>query len=147
MITQSGSEETPLDGCGACVSRRGLMAAALAAGGAAVAGAAAPAAARQAQWINVANHGALEVGECRLVTKPDGRGWLLTRVRTGAYRAFSPYCTHAYALLSPRPAKVKCNRHGSEFSKRTGEVLQGPAQRDLREFPARIRRGRVQILA
>jgi len=146
MITDSGGDEM-MDQCGGCVSRRGLMAAALAAGGAVVAGAAAPAAAGQSQWTTVANHGAIEVGNCRRVETREGQPYLVTRVRTDAYRAFTGICTHVGFPLYPRPAKIICSSgHGSEFDKRTGEVLQGPAQRDLREFRTRIRRGKVQIL-
>jgi nitrite reductase/ring-hydroxylating ferredoxin subunit len=147
MTTDSASAGAPEDGCGSCLSRRSLIGAALAAGGAAVAGGLAPAGAVEARWIILANHGGMEVGQVKRFSKPDGRAWMVTRVRAGAYRGFTAFCTHQGALLFPRPTKIYCPNHGSAFSKRTGERIAGPAQRDLDEFPMRIRRGKIQIFA
>jgi nitrite reductase/ring-hydroxylating ferredoxin subunit len=147
MTTDSSPTGVPEDGCGSCLSRRSLIGAALAAGGAAVAGGLAPASALGGQWVTLGNHGSMDVGQVKRFSKPDGRAWMVTRVRVGAYRGFTAFCTHQGALLSPRPARIQCPAHGSVFSKRTGERLAGPAQRNLDEFPMRIRRGKIQIFA
>lgn len=144
------TDSAPEDGCGSCLSRRSLMGAALAAGGAAFAGGLAPAGAvSAARWITLGNHGRMGVGECRKFVQ-DGRAWMVTRVGRTRYRAFQGLCPHEQYPLLAGARRIVCagpKGHDSTFSKRTGEVLQGPARRDLREFRTRIRNGRVQIYA
>jgi nitrite reductase/ring-hydroxylating ferredoxin subunit len=122
------------------------MVGALAAGGSVALGGLAPATATTAGWITVADHGSIEVGGCKRLSKPDGRAWMVTRVSRTGYRAFTAYCTHQGGLLSPRPTRLYCPGHGSEFSRQTGAVLQGPAPRPLEAFQVRVRRGKIQIL-
>ena len=49
------------------------------------------------------------------------------------YAAFLMLCTHVNCELSATSKSLICPCHGSEFSVK-GEVTQGPAQRNLREF-------------
>jgi 3-phenylpropionate/trans-cinnamate dioxygenase ferredoxin component len=69
-----------------------------------------------------------------------GRRILLANV-DGRFYATADTCTHEDASLSGgslRGEFVKCPLHGSRFSVRTGQVMEEPAQEDLKTYPVRV---------
>jgi len=59
----------------------------------------------------------------------------------GRYCATDDTCSHEDASLSTGFLKgdiVKCPLHGSRFNLRTGEVLDDPAEQNLRTYPVRV---------
>lgn len=73
----------------------------------------------------------LEKGEGGIVTI-DGRRAAAFKDETGKIHAVSPRCTHLGCRVgwNPRDLTWDCPCHGSRY-KFTGEVIQGPAERDL----------------
>jgi Rieske Fe-S protein len=67
---------------------------------------------------------------------------VITKIDAENYTCFSSLCTHDSCFgdklfVQPRRAIIACSCHGSEFdAANNGEVLKGPAERPLREFPA-----------
>ncbi|MDB5255922.1 MAG: Rieske Fe-S protein [Chitinophagaceae bacterium] len=57
----------------------------------------------------------------------------LYQVTPTEYSAVWMECTHQGAELSAHGEVLTCPAHGSEFDK-TGQVMQGPAQNNLRKF-------------
>lgn len=57
----------------------------------------------------------------------------LYQVTPTEYSAVWMECTHQGAELSAHGEVLTCPAHGSEFDK-TGQVMQGPAQSNLRKF-------------
>lgn len=53
-------------------------------------------------------------------------------------------CTHQGAELQVFGNKLECPAHGSEFGQR-GVVENGPADRDLRQFPTEVTNGYLKI--
>ena len=49
----------------------------------------------------------------------------------------SPICTHLECVVNVEGTRIRCPCHGSTFDLEGG-VLQGPATRPLRRFPARV---------
>ncbi len=143
MNAHSIAEDTGSDGCGTCLSRRGLIAGALAVGGSVAI--AAPAAAG-GQWNPVARQGEIRVGKGKVVSGPEGQSWIVTRPAIDAYRAFTAICTHAgCAVAGVVRKRIFCGCHGSKFNIRTGEAVRGPAVRSLERFPVRLRDGQIQV--
>ena len=69
-----------------------------------------------------------------------GRRILLANV-DGRFYAADDTCTHEEASLSSgflKGALVKCPLHGSRFNVCTGEVLDEPAEENLRTYPVRV---------
>lgn len=64
---------------------------------------------------------------------PDGR---VTAVLTR--------CTHRGCTAAPRRRRIVCPCHGSEYEL-DGAVVQGPAERDLVRFPARVESDRIHV--
>jgi nitrite reductase/ring-hydroxylating ferredoxin subunit len=70
----------------------------------------------------------------------DGRRMLLANVN-GRFCATDDTCTHEDASLSTgslRGELVKCPLHGSRFNVCTGEVLEEPAEQNLKTYPVRV---------
>lgn len=89
--------------------------------------------------MKVARRGELMPGKMKRVDL-DGRRILLANV-DGNYCAADDTCTHEDASLSTGFLKgyiVKCPLHGSRFNLRTGEVLDDPAEQNLRTYPVRV---------
>jgi Rieske Fe-S protein len=55
----------------------------------------------------------------------------------GSYSALSPICTHLACTVEIEGARLVCPCHGSTYD-RGGAVLQGPAQRPLARYRARL---------
>jgi 3-phenylpropionate/trans-cinnamate dioxygenase ferredoxin subunit len=90
-------------------------------------------------FVKVARRGELMPGKMKRVDL-DGRRILLANV-DGRYCAADDTCTHEDASLSTGFLKgdiVKCPLHGSRFNLRTGEVLDDPAEQNLRTYPVRV---------
>jgi nitrite reductase/ring-hydroxylating ferredoxin subunit len=69
----------------------------------------------------------------------------------GALYAFSDICTHRGCNLSTEGeidgTTIQCGCHGSVFSMKTGEALEGPATEPVRTFGVRELDGQIQIEA
>jgi 3-phenylpropionate/trans-cinnamate dioxygenase ferredoxin subunit len=67
----------------------------------------------------------------------------------GALYAFGDICTHQGCTLMPGGeldgTELTCGCHGSMFSIKTGEVLDGPATQPIEVYPAREVDGDIQI--
>lgn len=86
------------------------------------------------------------------------RGWLpvdvggsaivLRRV-DGTWYAVADSCSHAGCAFSEdaelHGTTIVCNCHGSEFDLRTGVVVRGPAEYDVRTYEVRERDGRLEL--
>jgi 3-phenylpropionate/trans-cinnamate dioxygenase ferredoxin subunit len=76
-----------------------------------------------------------------------GRHILLANV-DGRFYATDDVCTHEDTSLSTgslRGELVKCPLHGSRFNVRTGEVLEEPAEENLRTYPVHIEGNEILI--
>ncbi len=60
------------------------------------------------------------------------------------YRAILLRCTHQGTILDVSGNLISCSAHGSEFSS-TGELLNGPAATNLRQFPIKITSDSITI--
>lgn len=90
-------------------------------------------------FIKVGKMGELQPGRMKRVNI-NGQRILLANV-DGNFYATDDSCTHEEASLSTGFLKgelVKCPLHGSRFNVRTGEVLEEPAEENLRTYPVRI---------
>ena len=67
----------------------------------------------------------------------------------GELYAFGDICTHQGCTLMPGGeldgTELTCGCHGSMFSIKTGEVLDGQATEPIEEYPAREAGGEIQI--
>ena len=62
--------------------------------------------------------------------------------------AFSDHCTHKGGPLSDGAlvgCTVQCPWHGSQFNVQTGEVVNGPAKREIEMFDAEVREGKIYV--
>lgn len=90
-------------------------------------------------YVKIARRGEVMPGKMKRVDL-DGRRILLANV-DGSYYAADDTCTHEDASLSTGFLKgeiVKCPLHGSRFNLCTGEVLDDPAEQNLRTYPVRL---------
>ncbi|OGI46857.1 MAG: hypothetical protein A2151_06915 [Candidatus Muproteobacteria bacterium RBG_16_65_34] len=91
------------------------------------------------RFIKVACCDELQPGKMKRIDI-DGRRILLANV-AGVFYATADTCTHEEASLSAGSLKgelVKCPLHGSRFNVRTGEVLEEPAEENLKTYAVRI---------
>lgn len=61
-----------------------------------------------------------------------------------AFTALSTVCTHQGCEVRPNKEYLACPCHGSEYST-TGQVLQGPAELNLKSYPVSSDDGNVYI--
>lgn len=97
-------------------------------------------------FIEVAMASDLPAGSMKCIAV-GGRRLLLANV-DGRFCAADDTCTHEDASLSAGVLKgdlVRCPLHGSRFNVRTGEVLEEPAELDLRTYPVRVEGDRVLV--
>ena len=90
-------------------------------------------------FVKIARRDELAPGKMKRVDL-NGRRILLANV-DGHYCAADDTCTHEEASLSKGFLKgdiVKCPLHGSRFNLRTGEVLDDPAEQNLRIYAVRV---------
>lgn len=65
--------------------------------------------------------------------------------RSGEFTAVLLRCTHVENPVSPRGDGYECSLHGSHFDS-SGQVLRGPAQRPLQQYPTEIDGESLRIL-
>ncbi len=90
-------------------------------------------------FVRVASVDEIAVGKMKRV-ELRGHPVLIANV-DGRYFAVDDTCTHEDASLSSGSLKgelVKCPLHGSRFNVMTGEVLDDPAEQNLRAYAVRI---------
>ncbi|MDH3223649.1 MAG: Rieske (2Fe-2S) protein, partial [Gemmatimonadota bacterium] len=76
----------------------------------------------------------LEPGGAGYVAAPGlDRPIYVHRTARGSYAAFLAECTHRRCIPEPAGERLVCPCHGSEFTL-AGQVLEGPAERDLPTF-------------
>ncbi len=61
----------------------------------------------------------------------------LYRISDNEFVALYLQCTHQGCEVRPHTTVLSCPCHGSEFD-RKGEVLEGPAERALKQFPVQM---------
>lgn len=66
------------------------------------------------------------------------------RHRDGRVTAVLTRCTHRGCTAAPRSERIVCPCHGSEYEL-DGVVVQGPAERNLSRFPARVEPDRIHV--
>jgi menaquinol-cytochrome c reductase iron-sulfur subunit len=118
-----------------------------------------PALKRRAQsWVDVAAVDELSIGEPEqleyvatvqdgyLETKTQKAVWAIKQT-DGQVTVFSPMCTHLGCGYHWDAAdrKFKCPCHGSVYDV-TGQVLAGPAPRQLDALPSKIEQGRLLVM-
>ena len=69
----------------------------------------------------------------------------LYKISEQEYSAVWMECTHQGAELSAHGEHLSCPAHGSEFDK-LGNVIQGPAQNNLRKFKTQVEGPIIKIL-
>jgi 3-phenylpropionate/trans-cinnamate dioxygenase ferredoxin component len=97
-------------------------------------------------WIDAGGASELGPGKMKRIDV-GGRRLLLANVG-GQFYAADDTCTHEEASLSAgslQGAHVKCPLHGSRFNVCTGEVLDDPAEENLRTYAVRLEAGRILI--
>ena len=95
-------------------------------------------------FIKVGEVGELAPGKMKRI-EVNGRRILLANI-DGRFYATDDTCTHEEASLSMGSLKgelVKCPLHGSRFNVRTGEVLEEPAEENLRTYAVRVEGGSI----
>ena len=91
------------------------------------------------RFIKVAEVYTLPPGKMRRV-EIGGQRIMLANVR-GQFYATDDTCTHEDASLSTGFLKdewVKCPLHGSRFNVCTGQVIDEPAEENLKTYPVRV---------
>ena len=86
----------------------------------------------------------LQPGQMKRIDLKNRR--LLVANVAGDFCVADDMCTHEDASLTLgclRGDLIKCPLHGSRFNLRTGEVLDEPADENLRIYPARVEDGAV----
>jgi nitrite reductase/ring-hydroxylating ferredoxin subunit len=82
-------------------------------------------------------------------TRVDCAGYPITLVKKGAeIFAISDICTHMSGPLSEGKVEhdcIRCPWHGSLFSLKTGEVVEGPAIHPIAAFETRVLDGQIEV--
>ena len=78
-----------------------------------------------------------------------GRDRIAIAQLDGAWFAVADACTHAGCPFTEEAAiedgVIVCNCHGSEFDLRTGEVVRGPAEYNVRTYAVRVEGDQLEI--
>lgn len=97
------------------------------------------------EWIVVATS-AFGEDSAVFVDRPErlSRPIFLQRLSEDEYLALSTRCTHRGCQVEPEGGRLVCPCHGSEF-RFDGEVIRGPADRDLLRLPVEVHAERIRI--
>jgi nitrite reductase/ring-hydroxylating ferredoxin subunit len=98
------------------------------------------------EFVPIADVADVPPGKMKCVQSA-GRRFLLANV-DGTIFAADEMCTHEDALLctgSLHGEFVKCPLHGSRFNLRTGQVMEEPAEEDLRTYPVKVENGSILV--
>lgn len=108
---------------------------------------AASAAAFEDVTIVVGSDSALAKAGGSLITESSAGKIIVINEGAGKFAAFSARCTHKGSLVEYDAAakKLKCPKHGSEFSESTGDVARGPAEDALKKYDAAFEGGSVTV--
>ena len=89
--------------------------------------------------LHLRNHPGLEAAGGFLRVQPEGYAdpLYVLAVGGGEYVAVSPICTHRGCTVEVVGDALVCPCHGSSYD-RQGQVLEGPAERALQQFPTRL---------
>jgi nitrite reductase/ring-hydroxylating ferredoxin subunit len=104
-------------------------------------------AAPDAGWVDVMDAADLPQG-VPVRADVNGHAMVLLRPRPGDICAFQEFCTHRCGPLSEgtvAEGQITCPWHRSRFDVHTGKPTHGPAKVDLKVYPVREERGRVQV--
>ena len=97
-------------------------------------------------WVPVCSADALDDGETLRV---DWNGTVIAVARqAGEVYAFQEFCTHRYGPLSEgklEDHRVICPWHRSCFDMRTGKVVDGPAEVNLKTYSAKLQEGKIFV--
>lgn len=91
----------------------------------------------------------IKPGNMKRVDAPNGKRILVCHVDDGFY-AVDDMCTHEDASLylgCLKGERIHCSLHGGEFSVKTGEAVEEPAEIPLQTYPVSIENGRIMITA
>lgn len=82
-----------------------------------------------------------------LVTESSAGKIIVINEGAGKFAAFSARCTHKGSIVEYDAAakKLKCPKHGSEFSENSGDVVRGPAEDPLKKYDAVYERGSITV--
>lgn len=97
-------------------------------------------------WTEAASEAAME-DKTMIGVELDGRHIAIYRL-DGGYYATDDICTHQHAFMSEGYVEdgcVECPLHQALFDIRTGEVVDGPAERPLKTYPVKLEGGRILI--
>jgi nitrite reductase/ring-hydroxylating ferredoxin subunit/uncharacterized membrane protein len=104
-------------------------------------------AAPDAGWVDVMDAADLPQG-VPVRADVNGHAMVLLRPRPGDICALQEFCTHRCGPLSEgtvAEGQITCPWHRSRFDVHTGKPTHGPAKVDLKVYPVREERGRVQV--
>lgn len=94
--------------------------------------------------VGISDSALTEVGGAALVDSNAG-AFLLARTGGNTFVAIDATCSHESCTITGSAGNVYvCPCHGSRYS-RTGQVVNGPAQASLRQFPTTFADGVVSI--
>src|SRR5699024_7023343 len=99
------------------------------------------------EWIDVAEDGTIEDGNCRVIEVEDDSTVDVFH-DDGEYYAIEDICTHDGCELASGELdgdEVICPRHGARFCIKDGEVLTPPAYEDVETYTTRVHDGMVQV--
>jgi Rieske Fe-S protein len=83
----------------------------------------------------------------KVVTAPDGRKLVILQPAPGEVTAYDAACTHQGTTVgAPKNGIMTCPNHGSRFSVKDGEVVQGPATSPLKSVQVKVS-GQSVVLA
>jgi Rieske Fe-S protein len=72
---------------------------------------------------------------------------VITQPETGRFRAFTSTCTHMGCTVGEvSDGRIKCPRHGSQFSIADGSVVREPAARPLTAYELEVGAGQITIV-
>ena len=103
----------------------------------------APSPAASAHGEPLAQLADIPVGTAVAAKSADGKPLLVGQPQAGTAVAFSAICTHMGCTVAAAGERLECPCHGSVFDAKTGQVVNGPAERPLPSVPVHVADGAV----